>query len=380
VNGTVRGLLRWSLLGFGAGLCGLLQAQQVELQPGAPPMDARPLAFSVTGRALATETTGFKVFGPQEYRSQWPGTYFEAAFKGGDLWLRFGANHAIVHVVVDGKAPLVLKPAADVYHLSGLGKGMHRVRVAEVSEDQNLPTTFGGMAIAGSEEGFPVSSPERQIEFVGDSHTVGYGNTSTKGQCTTEEVWATTDDAAAFGALTAAHYDAAYQVNAISGRGVVRNYNGFAADTLPEAYPYVLFDRKQRYADARWKPEVVIVALGTNDFSTALNAGETWKTRDDLHRNFEATYLRFLQAIRQRDPQAYLIVWATDMANGEIAAEAGKVVEQMRQAGETRIAFVPVKGLAFTGCHGHPSLADDQVIAGRLEQAIDAVPGVWQGK
>src|SRR6185312_14756892 len=107
-----------------------------------------------------------------------------------------------------------------------------------------------------------------QIEFIGDSHTVGYGNTSRTRECTQDDVWKTTDNSQSFGPLIAGHYAADYQINAISGRGIVRNYNGTPGDTLPVAYPYVLFDKKEEYSDPHWKPQIIVISLGTNDFST----------------------------------------------------------------------------------------------------------------
>jgi len=251
-----------------------------------------------------------------------------------------------------------------------------------VSETQGAPNIFGGFAIAADGRALLPEKRSlkraREIEFIGDSHTVGYGNTSPTRSCPNGGVWATTDDSKAFGALTANHYQADYQINAISGRGIVRNYNGYLGDTLPVAYPYVLFDKKQVYADASWKPQVIVIALGTNDFSTALNPGEKWKTRDELHADYEATYVGFLKSLRAKNPGAYLIVWTTGSA--EIEAEAKKVVEQAKAQGETKLALVPVDGLQFSACDGHPSLADDGVIRDKLVQVIDATPGIWQGK
>jgi hypothetical protein len=86
----------------------------------------------------------------------------------------------------------------------------------------------------------------------------------------------------------------------------------------------------------------------------------------------------FLKMLRARDPGAYFVVWTT--GSEEIEGEAKKVVELAKAQGESRISLVPVDGLEFTGCDYHPSLADDGVIRDKLEQAIDAVPGVWQGK
>nr|WP_247599678.1 SGNH/GDSL hydrolase family protein [Sphingomonas sp. PAMC26645] len=223
----------------------------------------------------------------------------------------------------------------------------------------------------------PAPARARQIEFIGDSHTVGYGNVSTKRDCTEAEVWATTDTSQAMPALAARRYGADYQVNTISGRGIVRNYNGMAADTLPVAYPFTLFDKATRYVDPAWHPRLFVIALGTNDFTTPLHPGEPWKTREALHADYELRYVDFVKRLRARDPDAHVVLWATDMAGGEIAAEVGKVAARLKAEGQRNIAFVPVTGLAFTGCHSHPSTADDARITTALSGYIDAHPEMW---
>jgi lysophospholipase L1-like esterase len=356
-------------------------AQTPLLQKVAPPASLKPLRISIGGRVLASPSaeTGF---GPDDYASQWPGTYFEASFKGTELYLCVGASHETLHVVVDGRTPIPLVyPEPGVYRLSGLADAPHSVTVFVVSESQSAPNHFGGFALPAQEKALPPPPRRsRQIEFIGDSHTVGYGNTSPKRDCTSAEVDAATDNSQAFGPLVADHYHADYQVNAISGRGIVRNYNGGPGDLVPTAYPYVLFDTKRPYSDPAWRPQVIVIALGTNDFSTPLNPGEKWKTRDALHADFEATYVRFIQTLRARNPDAYIVLWATGLSGGEIESEARRVVEQAKAQGENRLAFLPIDNLSFTACHYHPSLADDKTIEQKLVQQIDAVPGVWQGR
>jgi hypothetical protein len=119
---------------------------------------------------------------------------------------------------------------------------------------------------------------------------------------------------------------------------------------------------------------VIVIALGTNDFTTALHDGERWKTREALHADFEATYVAFIRRLRAQDPQAKIVIWATDMANGEIEAEVSKVVSTLRASGESRLAYVPVNGLTFAACNAHPSLADEAVIEGKLAEAIGPYP------
>ena len=187
----------------------------------------------------------------------------------------------------------------------------------------------------------------------------------------------TTDSSQGFGPRLAKRYEADYRINAISGRGVVRNYNGFKAATLPEAYRVTLFDSDASPVAQLWSPQVIVIALGTNDFTTALHDGEKWTSRAALHADYERTYLTFLRQLRATYPKAYFIVWATDMAGGEIEGEALKVVEARRAGGDARISFVPFDKLNFGACHSHPTLADDALIATSLARIIDSQPGIW---
>ncbi len=356
------------------------QTPKVERVEVVPALTA--VTVHVGGRVLRTASSAAAGFG-EEYAAQWPGSYFETEVAGPEVYFRVGTNYAIYHVVVDGGTPMVLShPGAGVYRVSGMGAGAHAVKVLIVTENQGGPNGFGGFAVPLDEKTLAVTGRSvlrgKQIEFIGDSHTVGYGNTSSTRSCPGDGVWLATDTSKAFGATTANHYGADYQVNAISGRGIVRNYNGVGRDTLPMVYPYVLFDKKQVYADASWKPQVIVIALGTNDFSTPLNPGEKWTTREALHKDYEATYVGFLKMLRAKNPGVYFVVWTTGSA--EIEDEAKKVVEQAKAQGEARITLVPVDGLQFTGCDYHPSVADDGVIRDKLVQAIDAVPGVWDRK
>jgi lysophospholipase L1-like esterase len=303
---------------------------------------------------------------------QWPGLYFEARFKGSSIYFRTGPGDVILQIRVDGKSVgTLVKPASGAYLIDGLTNDLHVVRIDAVSENQAGKNVFNGFALPAAKTGLKVPPRKRQIEFIGDSHTVGYGNTSTTRDCTQDQVWATTDNLQAYGPKVAAHFDADYQVNAISGRGIVRNYGGFIADPLPVAYPFVLFDQGARYADSAWWPQVIVVAVGTNDFSTPLKAEEKWKTREELHADYEATYIRFVESLRARNPRAFIILWATDMAEHEIEQEAGKVVTELKARGDDNVAFIAIHGLEMTGCHWHPSVADHDAIANKLIRLID---------
>lgn len=308
---------------------------------------------------------------------QWPGTYFETAFRGPLAYFRVGPGEVSLRVTVDDAMPVPLvKPAPGTYRVSGLASGRHRLRIDIASESQAGPTSFGGFFAPAGTSFEPLTHRRHSIEFIGDSLTVGYGNTSETRQCTDDQVWATTDTSQGVAPIMARHYNADYQVNAISGRGIVRNYNGFKASTLPEAYPYTKFDRTKLAGNVAWHPQLVIIGLGANDFSTPLKVDEKWTSRDALHADFEATYIRFVEQLRSRYPRADFMLWATDKADGEIEREVLKVVNRLRQSGFDRVRFAAVEDLAFSACNFHPSLADDEKMARVLIDSAGEGPAV----
>jgi hypothetical protein len=212
----MRIMLATCLLGYLALAALPASAQSVKIER--TPLSAPPSNFYTLyhgGRMLsATGKNGFE--------HQWPGTYWEDAFSGTEIALGFDDTVNKLHIYIDRKlVDTETKPGHTLVRLSGLGTGNHWIRVEKATESQGAAATFLGFARPDLPP-VPIAVPEapaRQIEFIGDSYTVGYGNTSGKRQCTEDEVWATTDTSQAFGPLTAHHYKADYQINAISGRG-----------------------------------------------------------------------------------------------------------------------------------------------------------------
>lgn len=346
----------------------------------AGPLTIIPSEQSKTSLEIAPAKVGGRVIKSADgsYLYQWPGVYFETSFRGSEVAFDVGPGDVILEVFVDGmRLPPLVKPKQGLYRVDGLPKATHTVRIEVASESQASPNRFDGFFVPAGEKTWMPKVSKRAIEFIGDSHTVGYGNISDTRDCTTDQVWATTDNTQAFGPITAHHYNAEYRINAISGRGVVRNYNGFSAPHLPEAYPNVLLDGPAVDSGEQWQPQAVVVALGTNDFSTPLNSPEKWKDREELRADYEATYSQFLQSIRLKYPKAQIIVWSTELFDGEIKDEAGKVVSSLRQAGDNKIQYVLMDKMEMSGCHSHPSIIDSKFISSKLIQILDDIPGIY---
>jgi len=315
---------------------------------------ATPLPVHVGGRVVTGAKATF--FG-------WPGVYFEARFRGPTLRTIALPNADHLQLLVDGKLRHILKgEGVVVITLTGLGPGDHVARLEKRTESQSGVARFGGFFADGGVP-LPAVPRRRQIEFIGDSHSVGYGNTSPTRECTEAQVHDTTDTQQAFGPILAKRLDADYRVIAYSGYGIVRNYAGNKpGENLPFLYGRVIPAQPAPSVstDPAWRPQTIVINLGTNDFSTPLKPGEAWADAAALRASYRANYVAFIRRLHAAQPQARFMLMAAENFRAEVdqvAAATGAVV-------------VDAGRLALTGCNWHPSLKDHLAMADRLQAAL----------
>lgn len=318
------------------------------------------LPVHVGGRVLV-ETNAQ---GEKTYVYSWPAIYFETAFKGDALTIKFDDDQNYFQLIVDNREPTIIKkPGRLDYQVQNLQAGKHLVRLEKITETQSNTGRFLGFYTSEKSKALATPKRKRRIEFIGDSFTVGYGNTSPSQECTNDDVYATTHSQLAFGPLVAKHFNADYQINASSGFGIVRNYNGSSPDkNLIGLYPFTLHNNNYIYADD-WQPQVIVVGLGTNDFSTKLNEGERWKTRAELQQDYVNKYTEFVKSLHTQNPKAQFILMASDQTEGEIATHVAKVIANVKADGLKKIDLIIFTGLDYKGCHWHPSTKDDALLA-----------------
>jgi len=340
------------------------------------PRDAVALADRPVGRVERRA-------GAPGWRYQWPGTYFEARFAGDAVFVDLGAGEKHARVSIDGhEVADLLRPDRSGLRIHGLAPGAHAVRVDIVSESRDGPQTFGGFAVPSQAQALPPAPARaRAIEFIGDSYTVGYGAASTGRTCSDDEVWRTTDNALAFGPQVARRFDADYRIVAISGRGMVRNFANGAGDTLPVAHAHWLPGDTRSgptSGDPAWSPQLVVIGLGTNDFSTPVAAGEPWPDAAALSAAFEARYVDFVRSLHRRHPSARVLLLATDAGDGAVERAVGRVRSHLAAEGVVMGDVLALGPLALEACNWHPSRADHASIARRLGAAIEALLPQWR--
>ena len=314
------------------------------------------------------------------YTHQWPGAYFEGAFDGKVLTLRFADNVNIYRLSIDDQvATTINKPGNSEYRIDNLKNGTHTVRLDTLTESVAAPGSFEGFYIPPNETALPPPpTHSNQIEIIGDSYAAGYGTLSAKHECTQDEIHDTTDTQQAFGPLLAKHYDADYQINAVSGIGMVRNYDGSNGPVIPDIYPYTLFDKSVSYNDPSWQPQVVVIALGDNDFATPVKTGEKWADAAALRADFIATYVTFVKGVRAKNARATFILM--DYNEDTLPATLAEIAAELKAQGETRVLLYHPGGGPFeqTGCDWHLSLNDHKRLASGLEAFIDAQSDIWK--
>jgi lysophospholipase L1-like esterase len=318
---------------------------------------------------------------PGEPKFEWEGSAIEANFSGTQLAVTIAGDPATPNyfaVVIDGAAQptLVVNGATPTRYplATSLASGPHHVLLVRRDEAFQNTTQFVSFDVGPSGQLLaPPPAPARRIEFIGDSITAGYGV-----ECTNASMGftaATENEYIAYGSIAARDLGAEAHIIAWSGEGVYRNY-GAAPDagTLMPAYwrltrPTV---PGNAWDFSSWTPDVVVVNLGTNDFSTTPPA--------DIDAQYQAAYLAFLQQIHATYPSAYVFCALGPMLADPHLSEARTAIKSaigaMQAGGLSRIALVefPPQSCGTDGsgcgCDGHPNPATHEQMATLLESAI----------
>jgi lysophospholipase L1-like esterase len=212
----------------------------------------------------------------------------------------------------------------------------------------------------------PAPAPDLRMEVLGDSITAGYGNEGRSRTCRfsprTENVLRT------YAGLAAAAVGAELSAIAWSGKGVTRNYGG---DTTEPPLPAIYERSVPTDPGSRWVDEapadVVLVNLGTNDFST---------DADPTAEQFVGAYAALLAAVRARHPAAPILCTVAPLLRADERAVVEAYIDQaiaLRQhAGDQALRRIDLhEEPRGWGCDWHPSAATHAAMAERLVPILE---------
>ena len=272
-------------------------------------------------------------------------------------------------LTVDGETTLY-QPEEGISELRIEGRGEPvEVRLTRRSESYASSLT-DVLSVEGDVRPLPHDGP--RILFVGDSITAGFGTTGPDETCGYSIETSSARDAYALMATEALGAEA--HLVAISGRGVVYNWDDNPSPHMLGHFDLALPDTLERWDHSRWTPDAVVVALGTNDFST-IDPGTT----------FAGNYATLLNRIAAEYPDAKAFAVTgpllTDEKGDRMEAGIREAVERVRSRGmdvtlvETELAS---SGQVY-GCNYHPGPASNRRMADELLTAITAETGWTTG-
>jgi len=298
----------------------------------------------------------------------WSGSEIRARFSGTRLALRLEALQAAsFHTVeVDGRRHVLALHGSGIHDWrlrEPLPPGTHELRIVKRTEGSMAQARWHGLLLDADAQ-LLEPPPERalRLEFYGDSITAGACN-GDLGEDQYDDL-STHDGTRAYGAVVAERLGADYVGIAVSGIGITRTWDELL---MPQVW-----DRVSPHADAPVAPvglrlpDAVLVNLGQNDHGFPASLGEPFAS------DFAQRYLAFVRGLRQRYPQARLVLmiggmsaWKEQPALEPALAETAR---QLRAEGDRRVWTYRFEALA----PAHPRIDVHALMADELERFLRA--------
>lgn len=240
----------------------------------------------------------------------WTGVYMRVRFQGTSLSFRVSdTNRNYYNVWIDSSmdnkpdkvltvhgsdTTIVIFSSEEIRARYGKhGKALkapHQVILQKRTEGSQGKTTISSFTTDGVF--LQADAPkDRVIEFIGDSYTCGYGTEATNKDHFSPE---TENQNLTYACATARYFGAEQMVIAHSGMGISRNYNGKNTDeNMVNRYLSTFDSEPGTPWDAEGsalKPDLTVIYLGTNDFSTGMQPAE---------RIFVRNYIKLLEEIKE---------------------------------------------------------------------------------
>lgn len=296
----------------------------------------------------------------------YPGVQILTVFSGTSVAMKTNSDSGFYMVQIDDDEPFKVecgKGQERTQLASHLSDGPHRLSVTYAIEGHAKKPKFYGLWLdEGASLVQKLELPERKIEFIGNSITCGYGNEGNGKEKTF--YYRCQNFCKTYAAITARRLDAQYHVVARSGIGVYRNYMGkIPNELMPIIYPHTKYTTDGELWDfSRYQPDVVCLALGTNDTTGSYSA-------DAL----ADAFVKFVRTLREYYPQARIVMlfgaMMTEKRRADLRQAHQRVIDDGAERGDNNIfsfEFSEVDKTIGMGSQGHPNVQHHLMMADEL--------------
>jgi hypothetical protein len=254
-------------------------------------------------------------------------------------------DHNYLQYELDGKYQKRIRiqgASSDPFVLKVQGGGRHTMWIYKATEAHTGPIYI--KKITGSK----ISPLKRQdaplIEFIGNSITCGAAADASEVACGTGVYHDQHNAYHAYGPTVARAIGANFILSSVSGIGIYRNWNS--------------------------DPQVVSIALGTNDFS---NGDGINKRLPFDSASFVRSYITFVQQVKLKYPNALIALLSSPMVRGSARETLQNCLIKVKEDVDALYPTAKPVSLYFFnpmephGCTGHPNLEDHALLAKELE-------------
>jgi hypothetical protein len=308
----------------------------------------------------------------------WPGTGIEFEFEGDSIGFEFLERSSYLALDVDSDTSIVIKAEEGIrtQYFHGFGPGKHTAFFRRRSEDTGPGAFVKSIFVEDTTTLTKTALEDRNLLVIGDSFGVGYGNLSLSQSCNGAEIGERTDSQKSYATLL--QDSAKTEVSSItySGLGMVRNYAGNAVGTNASTYFLrdIVGDANSLHDFTNDSTDVIIIELGTNDFSTALKAGEQWADIYDLWNDWAKTAHQMIDTLRVLQAKAAPVLMITPgSASNPQRHIIKKVVEAQNKAGYSNVHYLELGSIKFGGCQWHPTVSEHEQWAGEINYVLDSL-------
>lgn len=309
----------------------------------------------------------------------WSASTIYAKFYGKSVSAKlrsFGDNYFLI--IIDGKViinSLKLSDGEEKTFLlsSELILGVHEVRIIVRTEYYLGTAQFLGFDFDNGKILPPAPPLKRRIEIIGDSISCGFGNEAFNRDIEYSPKY--DNSYLSYGSIAARDLEAEHIIVARSGFGLIRSYDGNKSNVLPDIYSRILPDDDITWKFESFIPQVVVINLGTNDFSSGFIP-----SREE----FTLAYINLVNKIHKNYKNAKIICAIGPVIDGN-ALEVTKdyiknyVVNKLDKDIDINnkwlyfLEFNPQVESDGYGINGHPSLRTHEIMGKHLAEFIHKI-------
>lgn len=280
-------------------------------------------------------------------------------------------NHNYLQYELDGVYQKRIKISSNSNHpivLTAPTAGKHTVWIYKATEAHTgaiLIEKIAGQNLKA------IKKPEAPlIEFIGNSITCGAAADPSEVPCGTGEYQDQHNAYYAYGPRVARALKTNFILSSVSGIGIYRNWNS-DGPAMPQVYEKADFqdNNPKLWNFNLFTPQIVSIALGTNDFSN----GDGIKKRLPFDSAvFVNNYIKFVQQVKLKYPKAQMALLSSPMINGNNRLVLQNCLSAVQQKiNELFLTNKPVAVFFFEpmqahGCSGHPTIEDHAILATEL--------------